>query len=371
MLLLAAVMLQEHIAIAENRNVQESIVKTVQGLKEISGSEKNYVLSDKNVFQAGNSICDWAAIGMAISGEKEAYKDYLERMEKYVKSSYREQNGLDFVKATPYHTSILTILALGGNPLEFGTDAKGNAINLLADGTYNFKGDSLGEQGLSGYIYALIALDAKAYEIPKDATYSREQIVNSILEKQSKNGGFSVSTAGEDVDMTAMALQALAPYKEQERVKTAIDRALDWLEQQMTPYGTFCCGNTETCESTAQVILALCALDLNMEGRFQKDGITPWEGLQEFRLTDGTYVHTPKESTGDFIATEQALLALEAVMLRETENKWILDFEEYEMPKEQNITNDTLATRSIWIAMVLTVSIIVMVKRKKEKKEYV
>ncbi len=374
LLLLMAVILQENIVNAEDISLQERVTETVQGLKEISDSTKNYVLSDESVFQAGNTVCDWAAIGMAISGEKEAYGTYLEGMEKYVEESYREKDGLDSVKATPYHTSVLTILALGGNPLEFGTDAKRNNINLVADGTYDFKGDSLGAQGLSGYIYALIALDAKTYEVPQGATYSREQILNAILEKQSENGGFSISTTGEEVDITAMALQALAPYKEQERVKIAIEKALDWLEKQMTPYGTFCCGTVETCESTAQVILAICALDLEMDSSFQKAGITPWDGLQEFRLENGTYVHTLEEEDGDFIATEQALLALEAVMLRETENRWLLDFTEYEMPKEQNVTEDIPRTGcAAGMVIIAAVIMVVMIKHKKEKgkNEYV
>jgi hypothetical protein len=359
---------------AADESLQEMVQETVQGLKEISGSSKKYILSDESLFQAGNSVCDWAALGMAVSGEQEAYGDYLERLEEYVEESYRQKDCLDSVKATPYHTSVLTVLALGGNPLEFGKDVKGNSINLLADGTYNFKGDSLGAQGISGYIYALIALDAKAYEIPEGADYSREDILEAILEKQSENGGFSISGTGDDIDITAMALQALAPYKEQEQVKAGIDKALNWLATQMTPYGTFCCGSMETCESTAQVILAACALDLEIDDKFQKDGITPWDGLQEFRLADGTYVHTLAEKEGNLIATEQALLALEAVQLRETQNKWILDFTEYEMSEEQYATKDVPEMESI-IGVVIVVATVmaVIAKKKKEKgkKEYV
>ena len=343
-------------------------------LKAISGSSKKYILSDENVFQAGNSICDWVALGMAVSGEKEAYGEYLERFEEYVEESYRQKDCLDLVKATLYHTSILTILALGGNPLEFGRDAKGKSINLVADGTYHFKGDSLGAQGISGYIYALIALDANAYEIPKGAAYSREEILEAILEKQSENGSFSFSGTGDDIDITAMALQALAPYKEQEKVKVSIEKALNWLVNEMTPYGTFCCGSVETCESTAQVILAVCALDLEMGERFQKDGITPWEGLQEFRQADGTYVHTLEEKEGDLIATEQALLALEAVQVRETQNKWIFDFTEHKISENQHVTKDIPEIESIAGAVIVAaVFMVVIVTKKKEKgkKEYV
>lgn len=371
LLLIVIFAFQESVAKATDRNIQDLITESVQGIKKLSGSNRKYVLADGKVFEVGNSVCDWAAVAMAVSGEKEAYENYLERMETYVERSYRENNGLDLVKATPYHTSVLTIVALGGNPLAFGTDADGNSIDLLADGTYDFQGESLGTQGLTGYIYALIALDANAYEIPKTARYNREQICNAIIESQSENGGLSIDGKGEDVDVTAMALQALAPYKEQNAVNEAITKAVNWLEKQMTPYGTFCCGSVETCESTAQVLMALCALDLERDDRFEKDGITPWEGLQEFRLEDGTYVHTLEETEGNLIATEQAVLALEAVMLRETKDKWLLNFEGYKMPEEQKVKEEVSWYRLVAVVLIMGSIAVGIIKHKKEKREYV
>ena len=57
--------------------------------------------------------------------------------------------------------------------------------------------------------------------------------------------------------MTAMALQALAPYQERTEVKEAIDRAVSCLKEEMRDdfgYGTS--------ESTAQVLLALSCLGM-------------------------------------------------------------------------------------------------------------
>ena len=74
-----------------------------------------------------------------------------------------------------------------------------------------------------------------------------------------KNGGFGLT--GKDntsVDMTAMALQALAPYQERTEVKEAIDRAVSCLKEEMRDdfgYGTS--------ESTAQVLLALSCLGID------------------------------------------------------------------------------------------------------------
>lgn len=357
----------------ETAELDGMIAKTVQGLKEISGSTKKYVLSDAEVFEAGSSICDWIAIALAFSGETDAYGDYLERLEAYVTDSYKEKGGLDEVAATPYQRCVLTILALGGEPQAFGKDAEGDPINMLSEGTYYFKGDSLGAQGITGHIYALLALDTKNYQLPEDAVYTRENMIRAILENQSEDGGFSLSGNGNDVDITAMALQALAPYKEQQAVNTAIEKALEWLSGEMPQYGTFVSGTSETCESTAQVIQAMCALELEVTGeeRFQKNGMTPWEGMQQFRLEDGTYVHTLEEQNGNLIATEQALLALEAMQVRESQERWLLDYSTYELSKEQCADENPgmpVVIVGIVILVVLVAGISVVVVRKRKGK---
>ena len=70
---------------------------------------------------------------------------------------------------------------------------------------------------------------------------------------QSADGGFGLyDSSSSGVDTTAMALQGLANYRNRPAVKTAIDKALDYLRGQMRDdfgYGTS--------EATAKVLLAL------------------------------------------------------------------------------------------------------------------
>lgn len=77
-----------------------------------------------------------------------------------------------------------------GDPTNFGVDPNGDAINLTADGTYN-RGftASLGRQGINGWIWGLIALDAKHYSIPDGSYYSRADIIKEILKLQLSDGG--------------------------------------------------------------------------------------------------------------------------------------------------------------------------------------
>lgn len=344
------------------------IQETAKGLRKLTDSTEKYVLLDEEKLKAGSSVSDWIAMSLAISGEEDAYDAYLKRMEQYVSETYAKKKCLDEAEATPYHRATLTVLALGGNPLTFGKTEEGKNINLVADGTYGYTGGSLGAQGLSSYIYALLALDALAYEVPENAVYTRDYIIEQILKTQSAEGGFSQDGYGSDVDITAMALQALAPYQDRKDVTRAIEKALDYLLEEMTPYGTFVSGSAECCESTAQVILAMCALDMDVDGdvRLQKNGITPWEGIRVFRLSDGTYVHTLEEDEGNLIATEQALLALEAVKSRQTNDRWIWDFRDYNQPESVCVTGREY-TRVTICAVILVLSAGIIYGRKKKR----
>lgn len=345
--------------------LESMIRETVGGLKQLTGVSSKYVLQDNKNMKAGTSICDWVAMALALSGEKEAYDTYVKQLEKHVTDSYKVDGFLDG-GATEYERISLTLLALGIDPLEFGTDKNGNPIPFLQDGTYGLIEKSLGQQGLSGYIYGLLLLDAMDYEVPKDASVTREEMLEAILDAQSVEGGFSIDGNGANVDMTAMALQALAPYAGEEKVHDSIERAMNWLYEEMTPYGTFVSGNVESCESTAQVILAMCALDVDVrtDTRFEKNGTTPWKGLEAFRLSDGTYVHALEETEGNLIATGQALLALEAVHKRAAEGRWIWDFEGYE-PPESVQTNGVIKSFCLFgIGMLVLLGVGSLARRK-------
>ena len=64
--------------------------------------------------------------------------------------------------------------------------------------------------------------------------------------------------------MTAMAIQALAPYyKTNETVKAAVDKALEALSALQRSDGGFGSWGTVNSESCAQVIVALTALGSN------------------------------------------------------------------------------------------------------------
>ena len=336
------------------------------------------LLTEEN-FPAGSSVSDWTALAMARAGVADDYAGYLNRLQDYVERQYAENGGLHEVKATEYHRIALTVAALGGDPAAFGTKPDGTAIDLVADGTYNWQGENeLGAQGLNGWIFALLAMDAVAAEVPADARYSRESIVDTIVSAQLPEGGFSLGGSDMDVDITAMALQALAPYQQQ--YPEVIDAALSALSAAQTATGGFESWGAQSSESCAQVILALTALDIDPveDGRFQKNQRSVVAALMDFRLSDGGFAHQ-LDGQLDAMAGEQAMQALTAMALRQQGAGRFFDLTaahpvqletppdtDTETPAESGGSFPVLPVVLIVIAVVIAMALVLVLKKKRE-----
>ncbi len=326
---------------------------TLEAVAEKAGCE--YVdLLQSELFVPGESVSDWFAIATGCSGNPVKRDTYLKGLEQYVTDRYAESGGLHSIKATEYHRISLAVLALGGDPTRFGTDKTGTPINLIADGTYNWAmSDSLGMQGLNGWIFALITLDSMDYQIPDTALYTREEVISELLAAQTEDGGFGLSGGSPDVDITAMTLQALAPYCEtNENVRLAADKALNWLSARQTENGDFSSWGSTNAESTAQTVIALCSLgiDPQTDERFCKNGISVMDGLLRYQTDCGMFRHTI-DGEEDMMATEQAVLALIAFQRLKQDGNRLYDFSEIEVysdtdhPMEDRQTGD----RKVWV----------------------
>lgn len=165
-----------------------------------------HLLSGKNLAQAAQADLDWYVLAMARIGYEDKYEAYVQVMKQKITAMYEREEKIDANQATIWHRLILTLLAAGEDPSKLvGSD--GNPINLVADGVYDRgKTVSLGQQGLNGYIWGLIALDSMHYTIPEGAYDTRNSILTAILEAQNEDGGFGLGNTVSDVDMTAMAV---------------------------------------------------------------------------------------------------------------------------------------------------------------------
>ena len=187
--------------------------------------------------------------------------------------------------------------------------------NLLAP-LADFK--AVTRQGVNGAAYALLALDSHGYEIPavsdgKTQT-TRENLVRFILDKQIAGGGWNFSGTAADVDMTAMVLQALAPYyKTNTEVKTAVDAALALLSDRQDVNGGYASYGDANSESNAQVLVALTALGIDPEAdaRFLKNGHSVVDALCAYYVGEGGFSHMADGELNG-LATTQAYYALAA-----------------------------------------------------------
>ncbi|MDY4220141.1 MAG: prenyltransferase/squalene oxidase repeat-containing protein [Candidatus Faecousia sp.] len=316
----------------------------------------------------GDALSDWAAILAGRAGETRGAEAYLSGLWDYVSRQYQEIGGLDPLQATEWHRVALAVTALGADPTCFGLDARGEPIDLVADGVYAWQTtESLGAQGLNGWIFALLLLDAGGWEPPETARYTRQHILRAILEAQEPDGGFGLTAGASDVDLTAMALQALAPYRED--CPEAVQGALDYLSRAQTARGDFLAWGTGSAESCAQVVIALCALgiDPRLDPRFVKAGGSALDGLLLYRREDGAFCHSLEDEAG-FLATEQAGLALCALERMDGGGARLYDFTD--VPLQAFQPKKGGSGYLLWAAALLPVAGIVIILVRKGRKAW-
>ncbi|MFF2886383.1 S-layer homology domain-containing protein [Paenibacillus sp. NPDC057967] len=264
---------------------------------------------------------EWTVFGLARSGVQ-VPDAYYETYYANLTNTLKAKDGvLHTVKYTEYDRVILALGSIGKDV----TKAAGyDLLKPLAD--FN----ALTVQGINGPIFALIALDSRAYEIPQvdgvEVQTTRDRLIEFILGREIKGGGWALGEkpAQADPDITAMAIQSLTPYyKTKPEVKAAVDRALQWLSQAQHEDGGFKSWGAVNSESTAQVIVALSALgiDAHLDPRFVKNGRSAIDALIGYAAPGGGFYHIKAGNEGnggaapgdvDPMATDQAMYALVA-----------------------------------------------------------
>lgn len=245
---------------------------------------------------------EWMVIGLARSG-RTVPAGYYDNVVEYVKAKADANERLHPTKVTDNARVILALTAIGKDVTNVGGHNLLKGLDSM---------DYVQTQDINGPIFTLIALDSHNYPTMGDVT--REKLIQVILDAQLNDGGWDLSADKADPDMTAMAIQALAPYyKTNETVKAAVDKALEALSALQCSDGGFGSWDTVNSESCAQVIVALTALgiDPTADSRFVKNGHTVLDALAGFYVTGGGFRHTADGERND-MATEQGYYALAA-----------------------------------------------------------
>lgn len=183
-------------------------------------------------------------------------------------------------------------------------DAKGNKVDDLAAVLYNYSGGYT----INGPIFALNALDMGNYTIPENAVWTREKLLETILNHKYLSDGFGL-------DMVTMLMQSIAPYQNDpvygERVKAKLWEGFDIVMDSFgtdpfdNPFGVQW-GGVYTSEGASQIICALSAMgvDVHTDVRLNngKDSVlTSFLNYADF--DEGYFAHsntTPKNAMATY-----------------------------------------------------------------------
>lgn len=271
---------------------------------------------------------EWTVMGLARSGRnvsEDYFSSYYSRLEEILKES---DGILHKRKYTEYSRVVLALTSIGMDP----TDVAGyNLLKPLGDF------ENVIFQGINGPTFALLALDSGNYEIPDNpdakVQATREMYIDEILSREIVDGGFTLGTDSDEIniDITAMVLQALAKYQDREDVAEVTERALDRLSREQNENGGYIAFDTESSEAIVQVIMALTELGIDLQDdRFVKNGNSLLDRLMDFYVEGGGFMHVLPQSNNnggggagelDLMATDQGfygLVGLERVLKGES-----------------------------------------------------
>lgn len=289
----------------------------IPNFDKVYADTKKYIQNNVPAPVVASDRGEWAVLGLARAGV-ELSDAYIQAYYGKVVAYVQKNMGADGVLLDPESHNptvtdneriILALTAIGKDPANVGGK---NLLTALQDRNI-MQVTNTSDTDINGLVFGLLALNSGNY------TQDSYWLVQAILTQQNEDGSWSSSADTKpvgDVDMTAMALQALAPYYNEggdTTVNAAVDKALQWLSAKYKNTGY------TSAESCAQVVVALSALQLNAnsDSSFVKtvDGAptSVLGDLLRYYLGEGQgFKHAASGMTADQKATEQALYAMAA-----------------------------------------------------------
>lgn len=287
-----------------------------------------------------------------------------ESLDKYYESVKTEVSEWEATqKPTDIARTALALSAMGKDITDVG------GVNLAAM-LYNHPSLDAGSNELA---YALLALDARNTAIPEGAKWTREAIVNKLLTYQNtSDGGFGLfDNQTTSVDMTAIVVQAIAPYKSQNAaVAQAADLSVQYFKNKMSANYDF----DSNSNTTAVVVLALTSLGIdpaneaNGFGTADNNVIT---ALYGYRVVNGAGYTYMLGGNANAYATVQAMQAFNAYkMLVGGEGaywKWPEIKPEVKVDENVNTGDATPVKAMTLLCMAGLAGLIFTVEKKKQK----
>ncbi len=246
--------------------------------------------------EAGSS--DWSALCYAELYGAEGADEYVEKMKSYAEELIGSEG---FVKPTDLQRTAVVLSAFN----ECTEELLNRAVY------YN---DDYDRQGFNAYIWGLIALNRAEIKEPEpDALHTKKELSEYIISKQLPDGGFALFGGVSDCDITAAAIYALAPLKDDPYVSDSLKKAENRLISIQLQDGGFTSMGNENCESAAQAVIALNSLGYKDDNKTVKAAV---ENILEHYMGNGAFSHIKGENA-NALSSVQSLMAFTSLQLAE------------------------------------------------------
>lgn len=277
------------------------------------GSAESYLKEQLNTLHNGDGVgygYEWYIVSMLRAG-KSIEQDIIDE---YVTSATAEaKKWTSDVKPTDVERTALALKAAGKDV----TNIDGiNLISLICNSPKL-------NDGSNELAYALLTLKATGAKIPDTTDRTTDKIIAELLKFQATDGGFGLTdNASSSIDMTAICLQALAPYTDKTEVRTSVDKGLSYLKSKLADGFESLNSN-----SAAQVLLAAAELKIDITDSSNGFGNASYNivsAIEGNKNPDGNgYMYEAKPNS---MATVQVLQAYDAYRKAHKENLSYWDF---------------------------------------------
>ena len=270
----------------------------------------------------GSTYGEWAVLALNRGdAATEAWNNiYLSNLKAYVD----QKNGVLAEKNyTEYSRVILALTSMGVDAAKFATESGTyDLVKPLLD--KQTSGEYWAEwQGNNGTAFALLAADSHDYLDTAEGKALRAGLIASLKANQMASGAWAISgTSSPDLDVTAAAIYALAPYYldssrlsalggivSYAEVQDMVDSALAYLSGQQNADGGF--GSVEA-DVWAIIALSTLGRDADTDPAFVKNGKSLLADMLSYQEeSSGAFRHLLSGSV-DQMATEEAAYGLVA-----------------------------------------------------------
>lgn len=278
---------------------------------------------------------DWYIFALRNYTDEINYEKYRRALE-----DYAANNKIDNV--TTRQRAALVLLSIGSQ----------------SDFTKTIVDETAGELGLMSWIFALHLLSNNA----ASSKFDIDSVIDKLTELQFEDGGWAAAGTNSDTDASAMVLQALAPYKDDERLVPVIEKTLDLLSSRQSDDGSYTTFGNKNPESGAQVLMALANLGIDglTDERFIKNGHTLLDGIELFRLPDGSFSHTIG-ATSNKNSTAQVLYSLISYKNMKNGKNLFYVFDELKEPElADDVIDETTQQTTIGIKTIIIIAIAIL-----------